>query len=134
MNRTVTRLSLLALVALAGWCSYPRTIWRVSFKPLLDLHEFMQMPNALIAPYVLSSGLTVQVPIETNQCWEAKLPCSPYFADNLRLRRDGNLRWGFRIEPSERSLNYDKFTPLHRRNVAAKPTEPVCLNCHLQSK
>jgi hypothetical protein len=134
MSRSVTRLSLLALVALAGWCSHPRTIWRVSFKPLLDLHEFMEMPNALTAPYLLGSGLTVQVPIETNQCWEAKLPCSPYFADNLKLRRDANLRWGFRIDPSEVSLNYDKFTPLHRRYVAAKPTEPICLNCHLQSK
>lgn len=134
MNRNVTRLSLTALVALAGWCSYPRTIWRVSFKPLRDLHEFMQMPNARTSPYALSSGLTVQVPIDTNQCWEAKLPCSPYFADNLQLRRDAHLRWGFRIEPSELSLNYDKFTPLHRRYVAAKPTEPVCLNCHLESK
>jgi len=82
-------------------------------------------------PYHLPSGLTVNVPIRTNQCWNADLPCSPYFLDQLQLRRDASPRWGFQIERPIMSLNMDKFTPLHREYVRAKPTEGVCSNCHL---
>ena len=42
-----------------------------------------------------SSGLTVFIPRRTDQCWDAPLPCTPYFNDNLRLRIPGNLGSGF---------------------------------------
>ena len=122
---------LLGIAAIGIWCSYPRTLYRVYFRPLLEVHGFSQIPEVPTVPYHLSSGLTVNVPTTTNQCWNADLPCSPDFLDELRLRRDANLRWGFRIERPVVSLNMDKFTPLHRMYVSAKPTDGVCSNCHL---
>jgi len=122
---------LLGIAAIGIWCSYPRTLYRVYFRPLLEVHGFSQVPEVRTVPYHLSSGLTVNVPTTTNQCWNADLPCSPDFLDELRLRRDANLRWGFRIERPIVSLNMDKFTPLHRMYVSAKPTDGVCSNCHL---
>jgi hypothetical protein len=123
--------ALFGLLALGGWCSYPRTLWNVYFRPLLDVHGFLPMPQALTRPYGLSSGLIISVPIETNQCWDATIPCSPYFGENLTLRHGQNLRWGFRVEGPDPSLSSDKFTPLHLRYVTSKPSEERCRNCHL---
>lgn len=131
MSQIQKRVVLLGIAAIGIWCSYPRTIYRVYFRPLLEVHGLSQVPEVRTVPYHLSSGLTVSVPITTNQCWNADLPCSPNFLDGLQLRRDASLRWGFRIERPIVSLNMDKFTPLHREYVRAKPTEGVCSNCHL---
>jgi len=122
---------LLGIAAIGIWCSYPRTLYRVYFRPLLEAYGFSQIPEARTVPYHLPSGLTVNVPITTNQCWDADLPCSPNFLDELQLRRDASLRWGFRIERPILSLNMDKFTPLHREYVHANSTDGVCSNCHL---
>lgn len=122
---------LLGLLAIGGWCSYPRTLWKVYFRPLLDVQGFLPVPQARTMPYGLNTGLIVRVPIETNQCWDVTIPCSPYFADSLQLRSGQNLRWGFRVEGSDSSLPSDRFTPLHRRYVTTKPVEERCRNCHL---
>ena len=127
------QVALFGLLALGGWCSYPRTLWKVYFRPLLDVHGFLPVPQARTMPYGLSSGLIVRVPIETNQCWDATIPCSPYFAESLQLRYGQNLRWGFRVEGLDSSLSSDKFTPLHRRYVKSNPVEERCMNCHLQT-
>jgi len=125
------RVVLLGIAAIGIWCSYPRTLYKVYFRPVLEAHDFSHIPEVQTVPYHLPSGLTVNVPIRTNQCWNADLPCSPYFLDELQLRRDASPRWGFQIERPIMSLNMDKFTPLHREYVRAKPTEGVCSNCHL---
>jgi hypothetical protein len=127
------QVALFGLLALGGWCSYPRTLWKVYFRQLQEVHGFLSAPQARTMPYDLSSGLIVRVPIETNQCWDATIPCSPDFADSLRLRNGQNLRWGFRVEGPDSSLPSDKFTPLHRRYVTSKPVEERCRNCHLQN-
>jgi hypothetical protein len=44
-----------------------------------------------------SSGLVVFIPQRTDQCWDAPLPCTPYFNDRLRLRIPGNLASGFTV-------------------------------------
>jgi hypothetical protein len=131
MSQIQRRAVLVGIAAIGIWCSYPRTLYRVYFRPLLEAHGFSHIPEVRTVPYQLSSGLTVNVPIRTNQCWDADLPCSPYFLDELRLRRDASPRWGFRIERPITSLNMDKFTPLHRMYVSAKSTDGVCSNCHL---
>jgi len=123
--------ALLGLLALGGWCSYPRTLGRIYFRPLLDVHGFLPVPQAKTMAYGLSSGLIVRVPIETNQCWDALIPCSPYFADSLQLRHTEDLRWGFRVGGPD-SITSDKFIPLHRRYVTSPPVEERCRNCHLQ--
>jgi hypothetical protein len=122
---------LLGIAAIGIWCSYPRTLYRVYFRPLLEVHGFSHIPEVRTVPYHLPSGLTVNIPITTNQCWNTDLLCSPYFLDELQLRRYPSLRWGFRIGRPIMSLNMDKFTPLHRTYVGAKPTEGLCSNCHL---
>jgi hypothetical protein len=127
------QVAIFGLLALGGWCSYPRTLWKVSFRPLLDVQRFLPVPQARTIPYGLSSGLIVRVPVETNQCWDSSIPCSPYFADSLQLRRGQNLRWGFRVEGSDSTSSSDKFTPLHRRYITSKPDEGLCFNCHLQT-
>lgn len=134
ISRRAKQVALFGLLALGGWCSYPRTLWRVYFGRLIEVHEFLPVPQARTIPYSLSSGLRVRVPIETNQCWDAAIPCSPYFADSLQLRRGENLRWGFRVEDLDSSLSSDKFTPLHRQYVKSNPVEERCMNCHLETK
>jgi hypothetical protein len=127
------QVALFGLLALGGWCSYPRTVWKVYFRPLLDVHGFLPVPQARTVQYGLISGLIVHVPIETNQCWDATIPCSPYFAESLQLRYGQNLRWGFRVEGLDSSLSSDKFTPLHRQYVKSSPVEGRCMNCHIQT-
>jgi len=109
------------------------TPWKLYFRRVFEVDGFLPVPQARTMPYSLSSGLTVRVPIETNQCWDAAIPCSPSFADSLQLRRGENLRWGFRVEGLDSSLSSDKFTPLHRRYVRSNPVEERCMNCHLQT-
>jgi hypothetical protein len=128
------QVALFGVLVLGGWCSYPRTLWRVYFRRVIEVPGFLPVPLARTTPYSLSSGLTVRVPIETNQCWDAAIPCSPYFADSLQLRRGENLRWGFRVEGLDSSLSSDKFTPLHRQYVKSNPVDERCMNCHLQTK
>jgi hypothetical protein len=52
-----------------------------------------------VRPFVTSSGLRLLVPLETNRCYDAALPCTPHPAPNLRLRGDG-LAEGFRVTGS----------------------------------
>jgi hypothetical protein len=44
-----------------------------------------------------SSGLVIFTPEQGNQCWDAPLPCTPYFNDSLRLRIPGKLASGFTV-------------------------------------
>ena len=45
------------------------------------------------------SGLQVHVPGHGDMCWNAPLPCTPYFNPRLRLREPGNMAKGFVIDP-----------------------------------
>jgi hypothetical protein len=38
---------------------------------------------------VTRSGLQVRVTMADDQCWDAPLPCTPYFNPGLRSRADG---------------------------------------------
>jgi len=42
--------------------------------------------------------LTIFVPRTGDRCGDAPLPCTPYHIDLLKLRKPGNLRYGFYIE------------------------------------
>jgi hypothetical protein len=46
---------------------------------------------------VTTSGLVVFVPQTGDQCWDAPLPCTPYFDPDLRLRSQGKLASGFTV-------------------------------------
>lgn len=97
LHRSQTNLMLAALVLSSIWCL-------ISFgwkEPLLALRGVQQPPPlpkpVLIIRHTLS-GLAVYVPAEGQQCWDASLPCTPYFDESLRLRNASSLRWGFTSE------------------------------------
>lgn len=46
------------------------------------------------------SGLKLFVPESGDQCWNATLPCTPYFSPALRLRNPASLASGFTIAPA----------------------------------
>lgn len=50
---------------------------------------------------VTTSGLHVYVPISGDQCWDAPLPCTPYFNESLRLRDPADMASGFTVRPIE---------------------------------
>jgi hypothetical protein len=97
LHRSRTDLVLATLALSSIWCL-------ISFgwkEPLLVLRGVQQPPPlpkpALILRHTLS-GLAVYVPAESQQCWDAPLPCTPYFDESLCLRNASSLRWGFTSE------------------------------------
>lgn len=89
------RLFCLALLLSIIWAAHPRLLWSSNIRPSLSVHAVPPLPQPPVVQRQTSSGLTIYVPLETNQCWDAPLPCSPYFSDTLRLRRPNELRSGF---------------------------------------
>ncbi len=66
------------------------------------------LPQASVAVRTTSTGLQVNVPVGGDQCWNAPLPCTPYFHPELRLLEDGDLGKGFALDP--RVAYVDNFT------------------------
>ena len=54
-------------------------------------------PPVAVRTVRTASGLKVNVPLDTENCWASPLPCTPYPNPALRLRRDDDLRWGFTV-------------------------------------
>lgn len=94
------RMALGSLLLLTAWAAHPRLFWSSYFRPSIGVRTFLRLPTAGLRPHSTASGLTVYVPVETNQCWDAPLPCSYYFNDALRLREPGKLERGFASESS----------------------------------
>jgi hypothetical protein len=94
------RMALGGLLLLTAWAAHPRLFWSSYFRPSVGVRTFLRLPAARLRPHQTASGLTVYVPVETNQCWDAQLPCSYYFHDRLRLREPGKLERGFASESS----------------------------------
>jgi hypothetical protein len=68
-------------------------------RPFIRLksHVSRELPQVRTIQNELSKGLTVNVPVSTDQCWDAELPCSPQIRKRLQLRVPGDLGKGFRI-------------------------------------
>jgi hypothetical protein len=94
------RLALGGLLLLTAWAAHPRLFWSSYFRPSVGVRTFLRLPEARLRVHKTASGLTVYVPVEANQCWDAPLPCSYYFHDGLRLRDPENLEGGFASESS----------------------------------
>lgn len=47
------------------------------------------------------SGLMVYMPVKGDQCWDAPLPCTPYFNENIRLIKQNDLSSGFTVSDPE---------------------------------
>jgi len=48
---------------------------------------------------ITGSGLTIYTPAQGDECWDAPLPCTPYFRPQLRLRGK-SLSEGFYLDES----------------------------------
>jgi hypothetical protein len=74
----------------------PRSLWAASYRQVFKIHEFSPFPHCETKILLTRSGLEVRVPVKGNQCWDAPLPCTPYFNNELELREQGDLQSGFR--------------------------------------
>ena len=62
-----------------------------------------------------SFGLVVFTPEQGDQCWDAPLPCTPYFNPDLRLRIPGKLGSGFTVKMPQR-INQEKAPLVYEIN------------------
>jgi hypothetical protein len=65
---------------------------------LVELSDFEPVSRPQVALRQLASGLAVQVPVNSDVCSDAPLPCTPEPHPGLRLRRPGDLGGGFAID------------------------------------
>ena len=73
-------------------------------KIFVDIPEenngFYKIPSVELKIFETNSGLNVFVPEKGDQYWDAPLPCAPSANADLRLRREGEIRYGFKILPA----------------------------------
>jgi hypothetical protein len=98
------RMALGGLLLLTAWAAHPRLFWSSYFRPSVGVRTFLRLPSTEVRAHKTASGLTVYVPVDTNQCWDAPLPCSYYFHDGLRLREPGRVERGFASESSDAAV------------------------------
>jgi len=60
---------------------------------------FWKIPSVELKIFETNSGLNVFIPEKGDQCWDAPLPCAPSANADLCLRREGEIRHGFKILP-----------------------------------
>lgn len=75
------------------------------WKPTMG-HWAEPVPEPTVQPYATRSGLTVHVPVDGPQCWDAPLPCTPYPFPGLEAREAGRLAAGFRTRGEWRPLRW----------------------------
>jgi hypothetical protein len=96
-GRSHSRLVLAALLMSLLWCLISLG-WKEPIQAIRGVQQPPPLPKPALIVRRTLSGLAVHVPAQGNQCWDAPLPCTPYFDDSLRLRDDSSLRWGFTSE------------------------------------
>ena len=98
VERSGVRLKLLVVttLCLGLWSLNPRSLWVSSYRQVFKVRQFSPFPQSETKILHTRSGLEVRVPVTDYQCWDAPLPCTPYFNNELELRKQGNLESGFR--------------------------------------
>ena len=94
---------LMAIAAAMIWTLFSFG-WKAPYSTLLKTKSLPAMPQANTNMKRTSSGLAVYMPDEGNQCWEAALPCTPYFDETLRLRSEQSMSSGFQSKLQARNL------------------------------
>jgi hypothetical protein len=126
-NSWFPRVVCLGIILTSTWCIAPHRLWRYTYLPLLMEPQPLQMPQASVVSERATSGLTVYWRVEGLQCWDAPLPCTPYFDKTLRLRRTGDMRSGF--------VSDWPATPSDLVNTWARPSCSLkTITCGLQDK
>ena len=75
--------------------------WAVKHVSVDGWHQAKRVP---LDVKVTPSRLRVYVPISGDQCWDAPLPCTPYFNEELRLRDPDDIASGFTVRPLENNV------------------------------
>jgi hypothetical protein len=88
------------LLGLFVWCMMSFG-WRPPYQQLLAAKPLMRLPDAALTSRSTLSGLRVHLPTESDRCWDAPLPCTPYFDETVHLRDGQSLRDGFAANASE---------------------------------
>jgi hypothetical protein len=97
LHRIRSNVVLAALVLSSIWCLISFG-WKEPLQALRGIQQPPPLPKpALIQRHTLS-GLAVYLPAQGELCWDAPLPCTPYFDESLRLHNASSLRWGFTSE------------------------------------
>jgi hypothetical protein len=98
VERSGVRLKLLVVttLCLGLWSLNPRSLWNSSYRQVFKVRQFSPFPQSETKILQTRSGLEVRVPVKGDQCWDAPLPCTPYFNNELELRKQRNLQSGFR--------------------------------------
>jgi len=94
LHRPGSNVALVALVLSSVWCLIS-VGWKEPVVSLRGVQRPPPLPKSAVVLRHTLSGLAVYVPAEGDQCWDAPLPCTPYFDESLRLRNPSSLRWGF---------------------------------------
>jgi hypothetical protein len=90
------RLLVVTTLCLGLWSLNPRSLWNSSYRQVFKVRQFSPFPQSETKILETRSGLEVRVPVKGDQCWDAPLPCTPYFNNELELRKQENLQSGFR--------------------------------------
>jgi hypothetical protein len=72
-----------------------------AFGTLYVESAFDPAPQGDWRTFVTRSGLTIYVPQNGTQCWDAPLPCARRALPNLRLRREGDISRGFILDGTQ---------------------------------
>jgi hypothetical protein len=88
---------LAALVLCLTWCLISLG-WREPIEALRGVGQPAPLPKVNLVVRHTVSGVEVYVPAQGNQCWDAPLPCTPYFDETLQQRNGVSMRWGFTAE------------------------------------
>jgi hypothetical protein len=94
---------LAALVLCLTWCLISLG-WREPIEALRGVRQPQPLLKVNLIVRHTRSGLAVYVPAQGNQCWDALLPCTPYFDETLRLRKGPSMRAGFTSELNAEDL------------------------------
>ncbi|HET8925308.1 MAG TPA: hypothetical protein VFN26_20160 [Candidatus Acidoferrum sp.] len=92
--RVRNRAAFAILLLLLFWCLVSFG-WQQPYHVLLAVKALPPLPKPDLVLRRTRSGFPVYVPTQGNQCWDAPLPCTPYFDETLRLRKPPSFRWGF---------------------------------------
>jgi len=92
MPRTVVVFVGLGLPFLVWFLKHPDALARVSTA------GYQPLPRAELSQQTTDSGLTLFVPVVSDQCWDSPLPSTPHFNPHLSLR-DTSLSRGFKMVP-----------------------------------
>jgi len=89
--RNISRYAAIALSLLILLYSHPQNvIGRMASRDFLLRQP--TIPIANVKEIWTDTGVRILIPIEGDQCWNADLPCTPYYSPELRIINDRNGR------------------------------------------